>query len=46
MTARIVESHAGELQVDSTEGEGTTVTLRWPAADAVPPSAPPLEAIP
>jgi signal transduction histidine kinase len=34
MTARIVESHAGVLELDSVEGHGTTVTLRWPVAQA------------
>jgi signal transduction histidine kinase len=32
MTARIVEGHAGEIALDSREGQGTTVTLHWPVS--------------
>jgi signal transduction histidine kinase len=37
VTAKLVEEHKGTIDVDSTEGEGTTFTLRFPArpADAV-----------
>ena len=30
LTKRIVENHNGEIQLDSREGEGTTVTIRLP----------------
>jgi two-component system sensor histidine kinase HydH len=32
LTARIVEDHRGQLEVDSHEGQGTTVTIHWPVA--------------
>jgi signal transduction histidine kinase len=44
ITARIVESHAGVLELESVEGHGTTVTLRWPVAQARTHVPSPLEA--
>jgi two-component system NtrC family sensor kinase len=35
----IVEKHGGKIVVDSRVGQGTTVTLRFPAAPAGPPGA-------
>jgi signal transduction histidine kinase len=32
LTARIVEDHRGQLEVDSHEGKGTVVTIHWPFA--------------
>ena len=32
LSSRIMELHGGQLTIDSTEGEGTTVTLHLPAA--------------
>jgi signal transduction histidine kinase len=29
----IVKAHGGSIRIDSTEGEGTTVTVWWPAAE-------------
>jgi signal transduction histidine kinase len=29
--ASIVRNHAGEINLTSTQGKGTTVTVRWPA---------------
>jgi len=31
IAASIVRNHGGEVRLDSTEGEGTTVSLLWPA---------------
>jgi signal transduction histidine kinase len=39
MTARIVEGHAGELELESQEGRGTTVTMLWPIAPGRVPGA-------
>jgi signal transduction histidine kinase/CheY-like chemotaxis protein len=36
----ILEQHGGDLSIDSAEGEGTTVTIRLPAAGAPPPTFP------
>ncbi len=36
---RIVEAHGGQLDLESSEGIGTTVSIRVPIADAAPPSA-------
>jgi signal transduction histidine kinase len=44
ITTRIVESHAGTLELESVEGHGTTVTLRWPVARARTPVRTSLEA--
>ena len=32
LSARIVDRHGGEIEVDSTEGEGSTVSFTLPAA--------------
>jgi signal transduction histidine kinase len=34
LTARMVAGHHGDIAVDSHEGRGTTVTMRWPIAGA------------
>ncbi|UCC43495.1 MAG: response regulator [Candidatus Zixiibacteriota bacterium] len=39
--ARIIENHGGELSVDSIEGQGTTVIIRFPLAAAESEAAPP-----
>jgi signal transduction histidine kinase/CheY-like chemotaxis protein len=36
----ILEQHGGDLTIDSAEGQGTTVTIRLPAAGAPPPTLP------
>ncbi len=37
ITKRLVEMHGGEIRLDSALGEGTTVTVTWPAGRVVAP---------
>jgi signal transduction histidine kinase len=39
IAAQIARDHNGELRIESREGEGTTVTLRLPAAKEAAPDA-------
>jgi len=40
ITQTIIAGHGGDLELQSQEGKGTTVTVRLPLADPVPPAGP------